>query len=216
MRVYLLHNMQRQRSLMDTTDTIAIYGKSGHGKVIADIAKAKGFKEILWVDDDPEKEALSFLDLYEFYHDVPVLLGIGDNPTRAKIFQMLRSKGFSLPAIVHPSAVVSESVRIEDGCVVMPNAVINTDAMISEGVIINTGAVIEHDCVIEAFVHISPKAALAGDVKVSKFTHIGIGANVIQGIDIGESSVIGAGACVIKDLPSNITAAGVPAKVIKS
>ncbi len=200
---------------MDTTDTIAIYGKSGHGKVLAEIAKAKGFKTILWVDDDPAKEALKFLDFYEFYHDVPVLLGIGDNHTRSKLFNMLRSKGFSLPSIVHPSAVVSESAKIEEGCVIMPNAVINADVRLSEGVIVNTAAVIEHDCIIEEFVHISPNAALAGNVKVSKYTQVGLGANIIQGIHIGENSIIGAGSSVIKDLPANITAVGVPAKVIK-
>jgi len=206
--------MQQVRSLMDITNTIAIYGRSGHGKVLADIAKAKGFTEILWIDDDPKKEALSFLEFYEFYHEVPVLLGFGDNPTRQRMYNSLKSKGFSLPAIVHPSAIVSESAELMDASVVMPNVVINADAKIALGCIINTNAVIEHDCIIEDFVHISPSVSLAGNVKVSKFTHIGIGANVIQGICIGENVRVGSGAVVVKDLESNVTAVGVPAKVI--
>lgn len=200
---------------MDTTDKIAIYGKSGHGKVIADIARAQGYKEILWIDDDPKKEALRFLDFYEFYHKVPVLLGIGDNHIRQKLFHSLKSKGFSLPSLAHPSAIISKSAKIAEGCVIMPNAVINADVFIAEGVIVNTAAVIEHDCVIESFVHVSPKAALAGGVRVSKFSHIGIGANIIQGKHIGENCIVGAGACVIEDLPSCVTAVGIPAKVIK-
>lgn len=200
---------------MDTTDKIAIYGKSGHGKVIADIARAQGYKEILWIDDDPKKEALRFLDFYEFYHKVPVLLGIGDNHIRQKLFHSLKSKGFSLPSLAHPSAIISKSAKIAEGCVIMPNAVINADVFIAEGVIVNTAAVIEHDCVIESFVHVSPKAALAGGVRVSKFSHIGIGANIIQGKHIGENCIVGAGACVIEDLPSRVTAVGIPAKVIK-
>jgi UDP-N-acetylbacillosamine N-acetyltransferase len=200
---------------MDITDKIAIYGKSGHGKVLADIARARGFKEILWIDDDPKKEALRFLDFYEFYHDVPVLLGIGDNHIRQKLFHSLKSKGFSLPSIAHPSAIVSESAQLNDGSVVMPNAVINADVKIARGVIINTGAIIEHDCILEDFVHISPKVALAGGVRVSKFSHIGIGVNVVQGVTIGENSIVGAGASVIHDMPSHVTAVGVPAKVIK-
>jgi len=199
---------------MDITNTIAIYGRSGHGKVLADIARAKGFKEILWIDDDPKKEALSFLEFYEFYHEVPVLLGMGDNHIRQKMYNSLKSKGFSLPAIVHPSATVSESVKLMDASVVMPKVVINADAKVALGCIINTNAVIEHDCIIEDFVHISPSASLAGDVKVSKFSHIGIGANIIQGICIGENVKVGAGAVVINDLESNITAVGVPAKAI--
>jgi UDP-N-acetylbacillosamine N-acetyltransferase len=200
---------------MDITDKIAIYGKSGHGKVIADIARAQGFKEILWIDDDPKKEAMRFLDFYEFYHEVPVLLGIGDNHQRQKLFHSLKSKGFSLPSLAHPSAIISKSATIAGGSVIMAHAVVNADAAIAEGVIINTAAVIEHDCVIESFVHISPRAALAGGVRIGKFSHIGLGATVIQGKHIGESCIIGAGACVISDLPSRVTAVGIPAKVIK-
>jgi len=199
---------------MDITKTIAIYGRSGHGKVLADIARAKGFTEILWIDDDPKKEALSFLNFYEFYFEVPVLLGIGDNHIRQKLYSSLKSKGFSLPAIAHPSAVISGSVELKDATVVMPNAVINADAMVSVGCIINTNAIIEHDCVIEDFVHISPSASLAGGVSVAKFSHVGIGANVIQGISIGENVKVGAGAVVINNLESNITAVGIPAKKV--
>jgi len=199
---------------MDTTDAIAIYGKSGHGKVLYDIARARGFKEILWIDDDPKKEALSFLEFYEFYHETPVLLGIGDNLARKTLFQSLKAKGFSLPSISHPSAIISDSATIENGCVVMPNAVINADARIGLGCIINTAAVVEHDCHIDEFVHISPNASLAGNVRVSKLSHIGIGANVIQGINIGENTIVGAGACVIKSLASNIKVVGVPARIL--
>jgi UDP-N-acetylbacillosamine N-acetyltransferase len=201
---------------MDTTNTIAIYGKSGHGKVLADIARAKGFKEILWIDDDPKKEAMRFLDFYEFYHEVPVLLGIGDNYARQKLFNSLKSKGFLLPSIAHPSAIISPSARIGEGSVIMPQAVLNADVHISSGVIINTAAVIEHDCVIEDFVHISPRSALAGGVRVCRFSHIGLGASIIQGKRVGENCIVGAGACLVSDLPSYTTAVGVPAKAIKT
>ncbi len=199
---------------MDITNTIAIYGRSGHGKVLADIARAKGFKKILWIDDDPKKEALSFLEFYEFYHEVPVLLGIGDNSTRQKLYQSLKSKGFSLPCIVHPSATVSESVELMDATVVMPHVVINADTTIGIGCIINSSAVIEHDCRIKDFVHISVNASLAGNVEVSRFSHIGINATIIQGICIGENVKLGAGAVVINNLESNVTAVGVPAKAL--
>lgn len=199
---------------MDITKMIAIYGKSGHGKVLEDIARAQGFKEILWIDDDPKKEALSFLNFYEFYHEVPVLLGVGDNHARAKLYHSLKSKGFSLPSIAHPSAIISSSAEISEATVIMPNVVLNADVKVSPGCIINTAAVVEHDCFIGDFVHISPSVSLAGNVRVSKFTHIGIGANVIQGVCIGEDCLLGAGACLINDLESNTRAVGVPARVI--
>jgi acetyltransferase-like isoleucine patch superfamily enzyme len=51
--------------------------------------------------------------------------------------------------------------------------------------------------------------------------HIGnrvwIGSNVVitKGVTIGDNSVIAAGAVVTKDIPANVVAGGVPAKVIK-
>jgi len=44
---------------------------------------------------------------------------------------------------------------------------------------------------------------------------IGDGATVCKGVTIGENSVIGAGSVVASDIPSNVVAAGNPAKVIK-
>jgi len=199
---------------MDTTNIIAIYGKSGHGKVLEDIARARGFKEVLYIDDDPKKEALNFLTFYEFYHEVPVLLGIGDNHARQKLFNSLKQKGFSLPSISHPSAVISESAQIGEATVIMPNVVVNAQASIASGCILNTACVIEHDCQIEDFVHISVKTALAGNVKVGKFSYLGIGVNVIQGLNIGENCMVGAGSAVIRDVASNLKVAGAPAKVI--
>ena len=38
---------------------------------------------------------------------------------------------------------------------------------------------------------------------------------VLPGVTIGEGSIIAAGAVVTKDVPANIIAAGVPAKVIQ-
>ena len=44
---------------------------------------------------------------------------------------------------------------------------------------------------------------------------MGIGSTVINNIKIGKGSIIGAGATVIKNIPENVVAVGVPAKIIK-
>ena len=44
---------------------------------------------------------------------------------------------------------------------------------------------------------------------------IGTGATVMPGVTIGENSIIAAASVVTKDIPPNVIAAGVPAKVIK-
>lgn len=186
---------------------IYIYGASGHGLVVADIARVVGYDEIVFLDDASDMK---------FSPDLPkadIIIAIGSNKTREILQNRVEESGFNVVSLVHPSAIISPSAVIERGVVVMPKAVINAKAVIKSGAIINTAAVIEHECVIGEFAHISPNAALAGNVCVGDKTHIGIGSSVIQGINIGANSTIGAGSVVVRDLPDSITAYGVPARV---
>lgn len=52
-------------------------------------------------------------------------------------------------------------------------------------------------------------------VKIGNNVWIGAGARIISGTTIGDNVVIGANAVVTKDIPSNVIAVGIPAKVIK-
>lgn len=194
--------------------SIYIYGSSGHGLVVADIAKAYGFENIIFIDDG-DNEYSTFEEIQK-NKNIPIAFGIGGNQVRAKLFDKVKNSGFEIATLIHPSAVISPSVTIGNGTVIMSNAVVNAKAIIGDGVILNSGCIVEHECVIEDFAHISPKAALAGAVKIGEFTHIGIGSNVIQGIKIGQNVIVGGGSMVIKDIDDNKKVAGVPAQVITS
>ncbi|MCT7597615.1 MULTISPECIES: acetyltransferase [Arcobacteraceae] len=193
--------------------TIYIYGASGHGLVVADIAISCGYEEIIFIDDNKSKGFLTFENIKENNH-IPIAFGIGNNKIRAKLYDKVKNYNFFLPVLIHPSSIISNSVKIEDGTVIMPNVVVNAKAIIGKGVILNTSCVIEHECIIRDFVHISPKVALAGDVKVGKFTHIGIGSSIIQCLEIGKNSVIGAGSVVVKNIADFKKAYGNPCKEI--
>lgn len=193
--------------------SIYIYGASGHGLVVSDIAKAYGYENVIFIDDG-ENDNLTFENIKENKH-IPIALGIGNNNVRAKLFKKVKDNGFKIITLIHPSSVISSSAIIGKGTVVMPNIVVNANAIIGDGVILNTSCVIEHECKIENFVHISPNVALAGNVIVGEYTHIGIGSNVIQGIIIGKNTIIGAGSIVVKDIGNFKKAYGTPCKEIK-
>lgn len=209
--------MQQVKNSMETIDTIAIYGMSGHGKVVADVARSLGFTNIFWIDDNPEiTETLSFDHFTEEYRTIPVALGVGNNILRAQLYNRLQEKGIAIISLIHPTATVSPSATIEIGTIIMPHAVINAEAKIGLGVIINSASVVEHNCTVGDFAHISPNAAIAGNVSVGKRVHIGIGSCVIQSRTIGDDAIIGAGSTVITDIPAGITAVGSPARPIGS
>jgi UDP-N-acetylbacillosamine N-acetyltransferase len=192
--------------------SIYIYGASGHGFVVADIAQSCGYEDIILIDDG-ENEYPSFQEIRDNTH-IPIALGVGDNHIRAKLFDDVMQSGFTLKTLIHPSAIISPHSDIGIATVVMPNVVINTGSKIGRGVILNTSCIIEHDNNIEDFTHISPNVALAGDVNIGSFTHMGISSSVIQGLKIGKNSIIGAGSVVLNDIADNKKVVGTPTREI--
>ena len=193
--------------------SIYIYGASGHGLVVADIARACGYENIVFLDDDNSKGFLTFDDIKE-NRDYHIAFGIGNNQIREKLYKKVKENGFFTPILIHPSSIISPSARIEEGTVVMPNVVVNAKAYIGKCVILNSSCVVEHESIIADFVHISPKVAIAGDVKIGNFTHIGIGSSIIQCLEIGKNSIIGAGSVVVKNIPDFKKAYGNPCKEV--
>lgn len=192
-----------------------LFGASGHGKVVAEIAEKLELKITAFVDEDHSKKELSG---YEVIHEVSqpevMFITIGNNRIRKKIAEQYTTASY--PLLIHPQTAISKRAALLDGTVAMAGVSVNADVKIGKHCIINTNASIDHDCVLEDFVHISPNAALAGDVKVGEGTHIGIGACVIQGITIGKWCTIGAGTVVIRDVPDGVTVVGNPGRIIRS
>lgn len=204
---------------------VLVYGAGGHGKVVVDILERMAqYKIVGFVDDNPSQKGRSFfgypvigsLDaLLEHGTQSHLILAIGDNEARGRLAHRLEPLGFQFATAVHPTASLGRDTKLGWGTVIMANVAVNSGATIGRHVIINTGATIDHDCVIGDFAHISPGVHLGGGVTVGSLAHVGIGASVIQNVTIGAGSVIGAGAAVVKDVPPNVVAVGVPARVSK-
>lgn len=202
---------------------LAILGASGHGKVVADTAECCGWEVIEFFDD--AWPALTFIgnwpvvgttdDLLDRLDDFDgVLVAIGNNAIRRNKLRQLKIAGAELPALIHPSAVVSRYARIGPGSVVFASAVVNAYASIGEGAILNTGSSVDHDCILGECVHISPGARLAGAVRVDDESWVGIGACVRQVVCIGAHVTVGAGAVVVSDISDNMIVVGVPARAL--
>jgi len=57
---------------------------------------------------------------------------------------------------------------------------------------------------------------ICGKINVGNNVYIGERTTILPGVKIGDNSIIGCGSVVTKDIPSNVIAAGVPCKVIRS
>lgn len=61
-----------------------------------------------------------------------------------------------------------------------------------------------------------PNADLIGEIIIQDNCFIGANTIILPNVEIGENVIIGAGSVITKSIPSNVVAAGVPAKVIKN
>jgi len=62
---------------------------------------------------------------------------------------------------------------------------------------------------------LSPGVMVGGEVEIGSHSMIGIGAVVSNRVKIGKESVIGGNSFVHKDIPENVVAYGIPAKIIR-
>ena len=200
-------------------EQLVIIGARGHGKVVADIAwNLKKYQKIIFLDDDDTlKESMGIpvvgksTEMYKYADSSDVFVAVGNVDVRKRLLEYLWNIGAEVPTLVHPRAVIGNSVSLGAGTVVMAGAVINPDAMVGKGCVINTCASVDHDCMIGDYTHIAVGAHLAGNVRVGEKAWIGAGATVKNNIDICDNCIIGAGAVVVKNLKSAGTYIGVPA-----
>lgn len=208
------------------TKKLAIIGAGGHAKVVLDTAllmeKWDGF---IFLDDfnnsQPQFMGHPLLGSTELLgqqitpNNYDIIIAIGDNNVRSKIYETAKKLRFQLPCIVHPTSSISKFAELSEGSVFFAQTTVNAGAKIGKCVIVNTCASVDHDCVLGDFAHISPGVRLGGNTSVGDFSWVGIGSCTRHESNIGSNCMIGAGAVVIKDVPDGETVIGNPAKALK-
>lgn len=205
-----------------------ILGAGGHAQVVADIlmrvqeaganCKPSGF-----LDDDLALVGTTIMglpvlgtivQLDEFGHDA-VIVAVGDNRTRARIFESVQAREEQIVNAVHPAAVIAPDVRLGEGVMICAGVVVNTGTVIGNNVILNSGCTVDHHNHIGAHAHVAPGVHLGGNVSIGEGALIGIGSVVVPGRSVGEWATVGAGSVVNKDIPPHVVAVGVPVRTIK-
>jgi serine O-acetyltransferase len=118
----------------------------------------------------------------------------------ALFLQSQSSRTFNVD--IHPAARFGQGIMLDHGT----------------GLVVGETAVVGNNC---SFLH---AVTLGGSGKESGNRHpkigenvlVGAGAKILGNISVGEGSRIAAGSVVLRDVPSHVTVAGVPAKVVGS
>ena len=148
-------------------------------------------------------------------HFVVGVGSVGDNRSRARLFDKAVGCGLEPLIIRHPSSICSTWAGVGAGSVLFPGAVVNAGASLGKNVIVNSGAIVEHDCRVGDHGHVASRACLCSTVSIGDYAHIGAGATVRQCLAIGAGAIVAAGAVVIREVPAWTVVGGVPARVLK-
>ncbi len=219
------------------TNRLVIFGAGGLAREFHDIVEAVNAQDAQH-GDAPTWEFLGFIDgstqrdarvatrgpilgddafvehLAEGTHFV---VAIAQTSVRRRVAELAESHGLVGAVIVHPRALIGDhAVTLGAGTIVAANAIITTDVTLGRHVHVDRGVQIGHDSVLADFVSTYPAATIAGTVSIEAGATVGSNATVIQGLTIGENAFVGAGAVVVRDVPSDVTVVGVPAKPVTS
>lgn len=209
---------------------VAIFGSGGFGREVLDVYEAcnevepgryelRGFLS----EDEPawgsEVNGLPILGGFEWLkregRGTSVTCAIGTTHVRRRIVERCRALGAGFETVIHPRATVTRRIEIGEGTVVTAGVVITANIRIGDHVHLNLNTTVGHDVVIEDYATVAPGVNVSGNVTIGQGSDIGTAASILQGITIGQWSIVGAGAVVTSDLSANVTAVGIPARVIK-
>lgn len=209
----------------DLREPLVVIGGGGHAKVVIEAARASGLWDVVGVvDASPSAAPCLGVPVLGGDEILPRLLAegiasavlaLGGNALRERLGRHALDLGFELPAIIHPSALISPSAKIGKGVVVMARAVVGTETTVSDLAIVNTGAVLDHDNVLGRAAHVAPGCALAGNVSVGDRSLVGVGTAVRPLIRIGADVVVGAGSVIVADIPDGAFVGGAPARPLR-
>jgi UDP-perosamine 4-acetyltransferase len=205
----------------DPDHPVAVLGAGGHAKVVISTLRAAGWHVWGLFDDDPAAQERTVLgvpvrgiiDELRVLPGQAAIIAVGDNRRRRALAE--RFPRLRWISAVHPAAWVDPSVVLGEGTLVCAGAVVQPDSLVGAHCIVNTAATIDHDCRIGSFAHVGPGAHLAGRVHMGEGTLLGVGSVVRPGQRLGCWATVGAGAAVVTDLADGVTAAGVPARLLR-
>lgn len=210
---------------------VVILGAGGLAREVSDVlmacnAQRPQFEIIGFIDENPEHHGkrlngsrilgdFSWFDMIDTTH-IYAISAVGNPAIRKKLIRKALDKDVKFCNVIHPQAVVTSAIDLGVGVVISAGCILTNSIKTGSHVYLNLGCTVCHDAVLDDFCNLNPGVRISGNVHIEAGCELGTGAIVIPARTVGRWSILGAGAVVHQDVPANVTAVGVPAKVIKT
>lgn len=126
-----------------------------------------------------------------------LVVTIGDNRLRERIYWQAQALGFAFPNVVATSAYVSPFAQLGWGCVLLNNVVVQNGATVGNGVVLTAGVEIHHDCAVKDFVLVYSNSVVRTYATVGKRAKIGSTVTVSHNARIPTDAVVPDGSVVL-------------------
>lgn len=129
--------------------------------------------------------------------------------------RLLEGFGCRTISLIHPN-IDMKHVQHGKNIMLCEGTIVGAGATIGDHLVCRLGSIISHEVTIEDYVYIGPGVTICGEAHLKEGCYIGAGATILPDMIIGRNTIVGAGAVVTKNLPDNVTAVGVPARIINT
>lgn len=182
-------------------EKLLLVGSGGFGRVVLEHASRE--YECAFLDDgsltsvDGVPVLGTTSDMEKLFPKYRLLLvTIGNNALREKLYEQAAAIGYQFPTIIVPSAYISPHASIGNGCVILNNSVVQNNAKCGNGCILNPGVELHQDSCIGNNCLIYTNSVVRGLAHVGDRAWIGSTATVSTGAVVAEDEIVEDGAVV--------------------
>lgn len=205
-----------------------IYGASGAGIEIYDLAQRANnveckYSKIVCIDDFEEEEEFygtyrihfSSCENYANGEEFEFIIAVGEPSARELLYNRVLEAGYKLAVLIDPSAIVSPTAKLSQGCIVQAQSIVSSNVEIGDNCMLLLSTIVGHDAVMGKHCVQCPKSTVGGKSVVGDKCFIGLASSMKQGVCLGDRVIVGMGSMMFKDVESDSTVVGNPARVTK-
>ncbi len=207
---------------------LAIFGAGGQGKEVREIAEEENrllhiWSKIIYVDDFQEEGLQQQTERVHFEtsmmigeeEEMEYVVALGEPEDKNRLYNQLKMRKCNIGRVISSEAKISQYAKVGNGVIIKRGAIISPGAIIGENTTIQSYACIGHDAKIGNNCQVSTHVVVGGGSIIGNNVFVGLNAPIREKVQIGDNVVISAGAVILKDIPSNVTVMGNPARIIE-
>jgi sugar O-acyltransferase (sialic acid O-acetyltransferase NeuD family) len=176
-------------------EKLLLVGAGGFGRVVLEHAEKEYRCAFL---DDGAATSADGVPIIGTTEDIERLFGeyrlllvtIGNNSLREKLYKRAEKAGYTFPNIIVPSAYISPHARLGSGIVVLNNAVVQNNASVGDGTILNPGVEAHHDSNIGKYCLIYTNSVVRSLTHVGDRAWIGSTCTVSTGAEVEADAIV--------------------------